>query len=73
MSSTKEIGILTGGTTDHCHTFDFVYPMSQPSTLFSKSATEFFPTDVALPCPIGELHPLHPAILENQPTINIGL
>ncbi|KAH7820220.1 Translation initiation factor 2 subunit 3 [Monocercomonoides exilis] len=33
---------------------------------------EFFATDEGLPCPITELHPLHPDIISMQATINIG-
>ncbi|KAK2948198.1 putative Eukaryotic translation initiation factor 2 subunit 3 [Blattamonas nauphoetae] len=33
---------------------------------------EFIPSDDGLPCPITEFHPLHPAIMSKQATINIG-
>lgn len=34
---------------------------------------KFLPTDDGLPCPITELSALHPLVLKQQATINIGL
>ena len=49
------------------------YLLSSTALASAAGAHDFLPTDDGLPCPITELHALHPAVLANQATINIGI